>query len=119
MKKCRKAEYKKYNDKRRAELDEEELYRINEKRKERYSDVIHYTRTRLSCCILNSVLTAIRGVRGKSMKENLVPVSEISFNLLDNDQSNDLLICVLKSYNPKKLKSYNPKNLKSYSPINI
>ena len=57
---------------------------IAQKRNERYSDVINYIRTRLRICLLRSVLMGIRGVRGKSMKENTTPISSISFNLVDN-----------------------------------
>ena len=56
---------------------------IAEKRNERYSDVITYMRTRLRFSILKSVVTAIRGVRGKSTRERISPMSSLSFNLLD------------------------------------
>ena len=55
---------------------------ISEKRNERYSDVLNYLRTRLRFSILRSVLTAVRGVRGKSSKETTTPISEISYNLI-------------------------------------
>lgn len=57
---------------------------IAQKRNEQYSDVINYIRTRLRICLLRSVLMAIRGVRGKSMKDKTTPISSISFNLADN-----------------------------------
>ena len=57
---------------------------IAQKRNERYSDVINYIRTRLRFCLLRSVLLAIRGVRGKSLKEKTESVSSISFNLVEN-----------------------------------
>ena len=57
---------------------------IAEKRNERYSDVITYMRTRLRFSILKSVVTALRGVRGKSRRERISPMSSLSFNLLDN-----------------------------------
>ena len=47
-------------------------------------DVINYIRTRLRFCLLRSVLLAIRGVRGKSLKEKTESVSSISFNLVEN-----------------------------------
>ena len=60
---------------------------IAEKRKESYSDVITHIRTRLRFCLLNSVLVALRGVRGKSKKfGNITPISALSFNLLDNGE---------------------------------
>ena len=57
---------------------------IAQKRNERYSDVINYVRTRLRICLLRSVLLAVRGVRGKSAKENTQPISTIAFNLVEN-----------------------------------
>ena len=51
------------------------------KRNEEYADVINYIRTRLRFCVLKSVLTAVRGVRGKVRPA--APVSSISFNLIE------------------------------------
>ena len=63
---------------------------IADKRDERYSDVINYLRTRLRFSILRSVLTAVRGVRGKSRKEpETAPISTISFNLIENFEQGD------------------------------
>ena len=59
---------------------------IAEKRNERYSDVLNYMRTRLRFSLLKSVLTAVRGVRGKTVREKISPMSSLSFNLLDNEQ---------------------------------
>ena len=59
---------------------------ISEKRNKRYSDVISYIRTRLRFCLLKSVLVAVRGVRGKTSREEITPISGLSFNLLDNGQ---------------------------------
>ena len=59
---------------------------IAEKRNERYSDILNYMRTRLRFSLLKSVLTAVRGVRGKAVKERTSPMSSISFSLLDNEQ---------------------------------
>ena len=58
---------------------------ISEKRNEAYSHVVNYIRTRLRFCLLKSVLTSIRGVRGKSSKENITPLSNLSFNLIQFD----------------------------------
>ena len=55
---------------------------IAEKRNENYSHVVNYLRTRLRFCLLKSVLTSIRGVRGKSGKEDITPISSFSFNLI-------------------------------------
>ena len=59
---------------------------IDEKRRESYADVLNYIRKRLRFCLLKSVLTAIRGFRGKRFKENTTPISSISFNLIDFDK---------------------------------
>ena len=59
---------------------------ISEKRNERYSDVINYLRMRIRFSILRSVLTAVRGVRGKSKKETVAPISTLSFNLIENNE---------------------------------
>ena len=58
---------------------------ISEKRHESYSHVVNYIRTRLRFCLLKSVLTSIRGVRGKSRNENITPVSNLCFNLIQFD----------------------------------
>ena len=54
---------------------------ISEKKNEDYADVISYIRTRLRFSVLKSVLTAVRGVRGKSRQA--APISSISFNLIE------------------------------------
>ena len=46
------------------------------KKNEEYSDVINHIRTRLRFSILKSVLTAVRGVRGKSRRPD--PIASIS-----------------------------------------
>ena len=51
------------------------------KKNEEYSDVINHIRTRLKFSILKSVLTAVRGVRGKSRRPD--PIASISFNLIE------------------------------------
>ena len=58
---------------------------ISEKRNEAYSHVVNYIRTRLRFCLLKSVLTSVRGVRGKSKNENITPISNLSFNLIQFD----------------------------------
>ena len=52
------------------------------KKNEEYSDVISYIRTRLRFSLLKSILTAVRGVRGKSRIAD--PISSISFNLIES-----------------------------------
>ena len=59
---------------------------ISEKRNEAYSHVVNYIRTRLRFCLLKSVLTSIRGTRGKSKIENISPISSLSFNLVQFEE---------------------------------
>ena len=54
---------------------------IAEKKNENYSDVINHIRTRLNFCLMKSVLTAVRGVRGK--KRSAAPISTVEFSLVD------------------------------------
>ena len=61
---------------------------ISLKRGERYSDVVNFLRTRMRFSILRSVLTAVRGVRGKSKKNEVAPISTLSFNLIQNNELN-------------------------------
>ena len=54
---------------------------IAEKKNENYADVINYIRTRLNISLMKSILTSIRGVRGK--KRTAAPISTIEFNLIE------------------------------------
>ena len=58
---------------------------IADKRGEEYSCVVNYIRTRLRFCLLKSVLTSIRGVRGKNLNDKTAPISSLSFNLIQFD----------------------------------
>ena len=58
---------------------------ISEKRGEEYSHVINYVRTRLRFCLLKCVLTSLRGVRGRNTRDNISPISSLSFNLIHFD----------------------------------
>ena len=51
------------------------------KKNEEYADVIGHIRTRLRFSLLKSILTAVRGVRGKSRHAD--PLSSVSFNLIE------------------------------------
>ena len=53
---------------------------ISTKRKEDYSCVINYIRTRLRFNLLRSILIAVRGERGKRIKPD--PISEIEFGMV-------------------------------------
>ena len=59
---------------------------IAEKRNETYSHVVNYIRTRLRFCLLKSILTGLRGVRGRKQRELIAPVSSLSFNLIQFDE---------------------------------
>ena len=59
---------------------------ISIKRNETYSSVVNYIRTRLRFSLLKSVLTSIRGVRGKRMNEGIAPIASLSFNLINFDE---------------------------------
>jgi hypothetical protein len=56
---------------------------IAEKRHENYSDVLNYIRTRLRFCLLKSTLIALRGIRGRARKDEVAPLSTISYNLVE------------------------------------
>ena len=56
------------------------------KRNETYSSVINYIRTRLRFCLLKSVLTSLRGIRGRSSHDKPSPASSLSFGLIDFDE---------------------------------
>ncbi len=55
---------------------------IAEKRNERYSDVMSHLRTDLSFTMLRSVLTSVRGARGKKIKGPKTPQTYLSYNLI-------------------------------------
>ena len=53
-----------------------------EKKNEEYADVINHIRTRMSFCLMKSLLIAARGVRGKKRSE--APVSSVEFSLVES-----------------------------------
>ena len=55
---------------------------IADKKNEDYADVVNHIRTRLRFSVLKSILTAVRGVRGKMRPD--APISSISFNLIES-----------------------------------
>ncbi len=61
--------------------------KIAEKKGEQYSHVMGYLRTRLRFSLLRSVLIAVRGVRGKPMKEPFI--GSVAFNLVPASSSYD------------------------------
>ena len=60
---------------------------IATKRNEEYSFVVNYIRTRLSFCMLKSVLLSLRGERGKKVTTRHTPLSNLLFNLIQFDDS--------------------------------
>ena len=56
---------------------------IAEKKNERYSDVMNHMRTDLSFTMLRSVLTSIRGVRGRKIKGPKASQTFLSYNLIE------------------------------------
>ena len=64
-----------------------EAAKISDKRGEQYAHVMGFIRTRLCFYLLRSVLKAVRGVRGKSVKEALVGF--IPFNIIPSCESYD------------------------------
>ena len=59
---------------------------IANKRNETYSHVVNYLRTRMRFSVLRSVLTSLRGVRGKYSQEKVTPIANLSFNLIQFDE---------------------------------
>ena len=56
---------------------------IAAKRGEEYSDVMNHIRTKLRFSLLKSILVAVRGVRGRGMREDAeVPISDLSLNII-------------------------------------
>ena len=59
---------------------------ISVKRRERFSDVINYIRTRISFAMLKAVLVSIHGVRGKKEKQpHIKNVSDVEFGLVPSE----------------------------------
>ena len=61
--------------------------KISDKRGEQYAHVVAFIRTRLRFSLLGSVLIAVRGVRGKSVKE--AHVGFIPLNIIPSCESYD------------------------------
>ena len=55
---------------------------ISRKRGEAYADVVNHIRTKIRFSLLRSILLAIRGERGRRRKENEVPISDLSLNII-------------------------------------
>ena len=60
---------------------------LSNKRGESYSDVMNYLRTRIRFALLRSTLIAVRGERGRRRRMNDMPVSDLSLNLVPEQNS--------------------------------
>ena len=59
---------------------------ISTKKKETYSYVINYIRTKIRFSLLKAVLIAIHGIRGKPDRNSQVtPVADLAFGLIPNE----------------------------------
>ena len=57
-------------------------HRIADKRKDDYSAVANYIRTKIRFALLRSVLISLRGVRGRQKKDSTMPTSAVAFSLI-------------------------------------
>ena len=64
-------------------------HRIADKRKDDYSAVANYIRTKIRFALLRSVLISLRGVRGKQKKDSTTPTSAVAFGLIPEKESYD------------------------------
>ena len=62
-------------------------HRIADKRKDDYSAVSNYIRTKIRFALLKSVLIFLRGVRGKQKKDSTTPTSAVAFGLIPEKES--------------------------------
>ena len=62
-------------------------HRIADKRKDDYSAVANYIRTKIRFALLRSVLISLRGVRGKQKKDSTTPTSAVAFGLIPEKES--------------------------------
>ena len=62
---------------------------IATKRKEKYSDVINYIRTRISFAMLKAVLLSIHGIRGKKddQTKSMKTAGDVAFGLIPSEDS--------------------------------
>ena len=57
------------------------------KQGEEYSDVVNHLRTKVRVSLLKSVLVALRGEHGKGRRKDPIPISDLSLNLIPEQQS--------------------------------
>ena len=62
-------------------------HRIADKRKDDYSAVANYIRTKIRFALLRSVLISLRGVRGKQKKDSTTPTSAVACGLIPEKES--------------------------------
>lgn len=60
---------------------------ISNKRGESYADVMNYIRTRIRFALLRSTLIAVRGERGRRRRVEGSPISDLSLNLVPEQNS--------------------------------
>ena len=64
---------------------------ISKRRKERYTDVINYIRTKICFAMLKSILVSIHGIRGKEEKKMVQNVAEVAFGLIPKEDTYECL----------------------------
>ena len=60
---------------------------ISKKRRESYTDVISYIRTKICFAMLKSILLSIHGVRSKQEKSVIKNVADVAFGLIPKEDS--------------------------------
>ena len=60
--------------------------KIAMKRQESYSQVMNHVRTRLRFSLLRSILTAVRGYRGKNIRSKTMAICDVDFNLIPEEK---------------------------------
>ena len=60
------------------------------KRGESYADVMNFIRTRIHFALLRSTLIAVRGERGKRRRRGGDAISDLSLNLVPEQNSDDV-----------------------------
>ena len=64
---------------------------ISRRRKESYTDVINYIRSKICFAMLKSILESIHGIRGKEEKKMVQNVAEVAFGLIPEEETYECL----------------------------
>ena len=64
---------------------------ISKRRKESYTDVISYVRTKICFAMLKSILVSIHGIRGKEEKKMVQNVADVAFGLIPKEDTYECL----------------------------